>query len=228
MRMKTGFFGVLCALGVGGVLRADVNQGGLLADGHAVLDVVAAQLADSSTPTFSPQAAAVAPAAPAEGPRQAFHAGQWTLGLTAGAYQEYNGKELVVLGGPSVSYYLVDDFALIGEFMAYGIDNIGGPDAEAVGFNLIARWHFVNNPGWSMFLEGGAGVIQGNNQIPYGGTHFNFTPQAGVGFTIRLADNLHLILAGRYFHLSNASIEGVNHNPSIDAFGGYAGIVIEF
>ena len=43
-----------------------------------------------------------------------------------------------------------------------------------------------------------------------------------------LLDNVSLIASARYIHLSNAYIHGEKRNPSIDGFGGFGGINIDF
>jgi hypothetical protein len=64
--------------------------------------------------------------------------------------------------------------------------------------------------------------------VPAGGTYFNFTLQSGVGATFQLTNNLHLVGGVHFFHLSNAAIRGINHNPDLNALEGYAGLIYCF
>ena len=48
------------------------------------------------------------------------------------------------------------------------------------------------------------------------------------GTTYPLKDNLHLLTGVRYFHLSNARIEGNSRNPSINGVEGFLGLMWTF
>jgi hypothetical protein len=47
-----------------------------------------------------------------------------------------------------------------------------------------------------------------------------------VGATYQLRDNLYLFGGARYFHLSNAALEGPERNPSINGIEGYFGVML--
>ncbi|MBU6412877.1 MAG: acyloxyacyl hydrolase [Planctomycetes bacterium] len=102
---------------------------------------------------------------------------------------------------------------------------------DALGLNpqMVFRWHFVNNEKWSVFAEAGIGVVASTDNVPDGGTAFNFTPRAGLGFTRLLNDEgLRLQVGLRWAHISNARIRGDNRNPSRDSAMLYAGLMWPF
>ena len=61
-----------------------------------------------------------------------------------------------------------------------------------------------------------------------GGTPFNFTTVAGAGIAYRLNGSTDLPTGVRYFHLSNARLEGPERNPSINGITGYLGMIYKF
>lgn len=102
---------------------------------------------------------------------------------------------------------------------------------DAFGLNpqMVFRWHFVNTQTWTVFAEAGIGVVVSTDNVPDGGTAFNFTPRAGVGFTRLLnEEGLRLQVGVRWAHVSNARIKGDNRNPSRDSAMVYAGLMWPF
>lgn len=98
------------------------------------------------------------------------------------------------------------------------------PDDDALGLNLslLMRWHFIRNSNWSLFVDGGAGIMGTTNDVPSTGASFNFTPQVGGGTTIKLKDEKRLMLGLRWHHISHADLLG--NNPGRDSILGYVGI----
>jgi len=103
-----------------------------------------------------------------------------------------------------------------------------GDDGAAVGLDLLMRWHFFKNPRWSAYVEGGAGFIQTSSSFPSDGTHFNFTPQVGVGMLYALKQDIHLMGGLRWHHVSNAHLQGGDNNPGYDSAVVYAGLLFSF
>jgi hypothetical protein len=64
--------------------------------------------------------------------------------------------------------------------------------------------------------------------VPDGGTYFNFTTSTGLGATYRIQDHFYLLGGVRYFHLSNAQIQGPQHNPSVNGVEGFFGLLWTF
>jgi hypothetical protein len=158
-----------------------------------------------------------------------FDAGSWNFSLMSFGFTEFDGNEQLYGGGATVGFYFIDGLAINGEFLGYAIAQETVDDAPGGGFNLMLRWHSWRNGDVSVYLECGAGLVQATRRVPAGGTHFNFVPQAGVGFTVRLRDNVHFYAGARYLHLSNAGTgDRPNSNPGIDTIGGYAGVIFAF
>lgn len=140
-----------------------------------------------------------------------------------------------VQGGGSTTFF-ENNFALVGaglsHFFANGhsvnlelngmvFEQVGD---EAAGLNLalLHRWHFVRQPNWSLYIDGGAGILGTTDDVPSTGSSFNFTPQAGGGATIRLDDEKHMMVGLRWHHISNGDLyEG---NPGRDSILGYVGV----
>ena len=98
------------------------------------------------------------------------------------------------------------------------------PSDDAVGLNLalLMRWHFIRKPNWSTFIDAGAGVMGTTSDVPSRGASFNFTPQAGAGFSLKLQEQRRLMLGLRWHHISHADLFGAN--PGRDSIMGYVGL----
>ncbi|MBI1372792.1 MAG: outer membrane beta-barrel protein [Phycisphaera sp.] len=172
-----------------------------------------------------------------EGGANLFGAKQIDVNVIGGAFTGINNVETIYFGGVDVDWFFWDDLSCVTELVGYGVqqdeDRLGGDNdnSAGVGFNLLGRWHFLkrNDDKIKVFVEAGAGLAYFNDNTPGPeGTHFNFTPQGGVGVKWRFADNIGLIAGVRYLHISNANIHGSDRNPGIDSIGGYGGLTIDF
>ncbi|MEL6224806.1 MAG: acyloxyacyl hydrolase [Cyanobacteria bacterium J06627_8] len=97
-----------------------------------------------------------------------------------------------------------------------------GDDAAGVNLTLLHRWHFVRQENWSLYIDGGAGLLGTTDDVPSTGSSFNFTPQAGGGATVRLNDEQRLMVGLRWHHISNANL--FSSNPGRDSVMGYVGV----
>ena len=121
------------------------------------------------------------------------------------------------------SYYFKDRLAISADVPVYWARQKN--PGIAAGFDLLVRWHWFERDHLSLYLDGGAGFLLADRNVPPRGTHFNFTPQVGIGVTYLLDDRTYLYCGTRFWHLSNAGIWGSNRNPSIDkSFMGYVGM----
>ena len=77
-----------------------------------------------------------------------------------------------------------------------------------------------------MYVDAGAGLLYTSSDVPDHGSSFNFTPQAGIGFTFDIGQNNRLMIGGRWFHVSNANI--YDENPGLDSAMLYVGINMPF
>jgi outer membrane protein W len=167
--------------------------------------------------------------------RNPFAEGNWVWTFYAGgAFGDEAGE--VYLAHIGAGYHFVDNLSINIEglvafadadesFMSMGAttENSGGG-----GFNLLFRWHFWNESNFSMYLDGGCGMIVFSDEFPAHGTNHNFTPQAGVGFTFDLNDDAMLMAGARWYHISNARHSGKDNNPGFDAALIYAGVMWPF
>lgn len=154
----------------------------------------------------------------------------WTMQFTGGYYCSVEAGEDGV--GPatlSANYYFDTRHAAQIDLVGYDFENDNDrEDAIGIGLNLGLRYHFFEYERLTLFVDGAAGLFQADHAFPEGGTHFNFTEQVGLGATFRLNENAHLIAGARFVHISNAAIQGREHNPSFNGAGGYVGVLFTF
>jgi hypothetical protein len=163
-----------------------------------------------------------------------FNKEDFTLQISGSYAIPINGKDeryytQTVAGG----YYLWDNIALYASLAGHLIDpDNEGRDTFGGEFNLFFRWHYFNHERWTLFLDVGAGVIYTEDVLPNTtgreGTRFNFTPQGGFGAGYELKENCHLIGGIRYFHVSNAGLQGADRHFGSDAMMFFAGLLWEF
>ncbi|MEO1209631.1 MAG: acyloxyacyl hydrolase [Cyanobacteria bacterium J06638_20] len=129
------------------------------------------------------------------------------------------------LVGAGASHFFADGHSINLELNSMVFDQ---PGDDAVGLNLsaILRWHFVRESDWSLYIDGGAGILGTTNDVPSRGSSFNFTPQVGGGTTIRLNDEQRLMVGVRWHHISNADL--FSGNPGLDTIFGYVGLNLPF
>ncbi len=142
-----------------------------------------------------------------------------------GARDFDDGDDTLFLFGAGLSHFIADGLALNAELNGVFV-NQWGEDAEGANFNLLFRWHFIRERNWSMYMDAGAGLLLTGNDVPANGSSFNFTPQAGLGFTIDLGNDARFLVGARWHHISNANI--YNSNPGRDSIMGYAGVSFPF
>ena len=92
------------------------------------------------------------------------------------------------------------------EAAGFAIDQ-AGPNSIVSEFDLRI-WHHLLNAGRVSFLNFSAGVSYADHRTPSAGTNFNYILQPGLGAAWQLDDKLFLIGGARYWHLSNADLEG--------------------
>ena len=127
--------------------------------------------------------------------------------------------------GVGFSHFIADglslDLELNGMYFNQEIEDTAG-----INGNLMLRWHFHRQRAWSVYLDGGCGVLISVNDVPAHGSSFNFMPQAGVGFTFDLGNDARLMTGVRWHHVSNANIYDMN--PGRDSVVVYAGVSFPF
>ncbi|NJL52375.1 MAG: acyloxyacyl hydrolase [Hydrococcus sp. SU_1_0] len=125
------------------------------------------------------------------------------------------------LAGAGLSKFLFDGHSINLELNSIYFSQ---PDDDALGLNLalLMRWHFLRQSNWSLFVDGGAGVMGTTSDVPSKGASFNFTPQAGAGVSIKLKEQRQLMLGLRWHHISHADL--LVANPGRDSLMGYVGV----
>ena len=121
------------------------------------------------------------------------------------------------------AHFIKDGLSFNGEIGGLVIlqSDHGGDNAAGVNCNVLMRWHFIRYHRFSIYIDGGAGIIATTAPVPPGTRKWNFTPQAGVGATIKISDDNRIIFGFRYHHISNL---GEYNNRGRDAFIGYFGV----
>lgn len=104
------------------------------------------------------------------------------------------------------------------EFMAEGFLSHVQQDSKtryAVGFTPFIAYNFREI--WKIipFLQLGVGVVYTDLNPQGFGSHFDFTPQAGIGLRYEVGRGKFLNLSYRYHHISNAGT--AEENVSIDS-----------
>lgn len=142
------------------------------------------------------------------------------LNILLGYANDFDDTQLFG-GGVGLSWFFVDNLSLDLEFTGLGIEQ-PGPNTAGGDVSLIFRWHFLVRERWSLYFEGGAGVLWTTSDVPEDGTSFNFTPQVGFGLTYDLGDDVRLLLGARWYHISNARLS--TDNPGINSAMVYVGV----
>ena len=153
----------------------------------------------------------------------------WTVGgLYAYDFKGENDLNLHV----DYSIFLADNLEFAVEVAGWYFDQKNQKTGGISG-SMIFRWHFLHADDykWSIFGDAGIGILGAFDDVPNGGTGFDFLPRLGGGFTHRLGDEPNsprLMVGLRWHHISNARIQGDSRNPSRDSLAFYAAIVFPF
>ena len=132
----------------------------------------------------------------------------------------------LVLGGVGVEWYPVDGFAVGFRVDGVGIELEDTPTTGGGGGALLLRWHVHRAEDWSIYLDGGCGLVYFAEDVPAGASRLDFSPQVGGGVTYALGPAVRLMAGLRWYHLSNAQTN--SSNPGVDMLQGYLGITFGF
>ena len=177
-------------------------------------------------PTDRPEAALVglSPAAPRQGLPYATQ-GSVAWWFETGAGTNFDGGWLV-MGGVGVEWYPVDGFALGVRVDGVGIELDDTPTTGGGGGALVLRWHIYRAEEWSLYLDGGCGLVYFAEEVPSGASRLDFSPQVGGGITCSIASDVRLMAGLRWYHLSNAQTNSTN--PGVDMLEAYVGVTFGF
>ena len=182
---------------------------------------------------FRPQDLEVGdPQDPTPAPHAFGEKGSWRWSVVGGGAAEFEeSQNRFGLVGGGLSYFIIENLSLeLGLNLLY-FDQTD--DAWGANFTLLGRWHFLTDDRWTIYVDGGAGVMGTTDRVPSpdfreprGGGNFTFTPQAGVGFSHELDNDARFLLGVRWHHISNARIR--DSNPPRDSFFIYAEVSFPF
>lgn len=225
--VTTTFADALQELGAPSDLRFD-GDGARLAVAQRAAQAAAG--GEGAKPAAEPGSEGNAEGAP-EATSRYLQPGRWWGGVIGGYARGLSDDSNDYNLAFTLSTFLIERFELLMEFGGWWFDQ-PGDDALGINWNLIFRFHvltFGDRDEWTVFLEGGAGVLGTTDNVPEGGTGFNFTPRAGGGFTRALGDSeARFVMGVRWHHISNARINGDDRNPGRDGINVYAGVVFPF
>lgn len=148
---------------------------------------------------------------------------RWTI--HGGWGIDVKGSNQEIQGGVGMQYFIVDGFAFAPEVNLWGFFQTG-EDAFGGSLDLLFEWHFIRQTTWSLYGDFGIGLLGTTANVPYNGSEFNFTPQAGLGVTFDIGDNNRWYAGVRWHHISNASL--YENNPGRDSILLYTGINFPF
>lgn len=159
-------------------------------------------------------------------PRRFGERGDTRVNFLLGVASDFDGTE-VAQGGVGVSWFVVDSLSIDLELLGVGVFQ-DEEDAGGAALNLLFRWHFWENEARtiSLYADAGVGLAGFSEDVPAGGSEFNFTPQIGVGASFELGPRTRLMTGVRWLHFSNAQLS--SGNPGLDTALLYAGISIGF
>ena len=116
-----------------------------------------------------------------------------------------------------VDPYLSHDFGNFwrGNLEAFIGTTLAPENRIAVGLTPMAQYALdgFSRPDW--FVEAGVGLFYTDVRVPGFGSHWVFSPQAGIGRIFKSDSKKSLTLRLRYHHLSNAYL--ARENTSIDS-----------
>lgn len=170
--------------------------------------------------------AAESPPAVADPLIDPFDKGSWSIYAHGTYYLDLEDNGITVgFGTVGVGYYYRNDWSWNFQLAGYDLQQDEQPDKYGGSFDVVLRGHFINRDPWTIFIDGGAGIFYSDRAFPAGGTHINFTLQAGFGATYRLNEDTHLMGGAKWFHISNARRNGRDRNPHTDGIAFYLGVM---
>ncbi|WP_237743561.1 acyloxyacyl hydrolase [Pleurocapsa sp. PCC 7319] len=175
---------------------------------------------EDTTPTNNPEETKVEGSIPAFGTKGEKH---WYVQTAAAIDIDENDATSFGLIGGGVSQFFANGHSINANLNSLYFQQ-SGDDALGLNLDLLLRYHFLRRANWSLFFDGGVGIIGTTNNVPSGGSSFNFTPQFAVGSTIRVAPEKHLMLGLRWHHISNA--DTFDSNPGLDSIMGQVGLIL--
>ncbi|MDQ7833502.1 MAG: hypothetical protein RDU30_17365 [Desulfovibrionaceae bacterium] len=143
-----------------------------------------------------------------------------------------NATRLSARGG-AAGVYVANGLALEAEGLGYTTDPAAAstPDGrpvgqagepDAVGANVMAKWHVVRSKKGSLHLGAGAGILSGD-ESGLGKSSVSQSNNADLGMSLNMSESVSLKAQARY-----QNIGGLGGRNATDAMGGNVGIRISF
>ena len=151
-------------------------------------------------------------------------AGSWQWHVVGSWISNFDRDNFGKIGG-GVDWFFLENISMGLSLDGSYYDQVG-ENAWGIGLNLLFRWHFLTGEKWSIYVDGGCGILGTTNDVPFNGSSFNFTPQAGAGFTYEICEGTRLMTGARWYHISNART--YSENPGLDAMQLYGGVTFSF
>lgn len=101
-------------------------------------------------------------------------------------------------------------------------------DTTGWGLQGLLRLYVIDEPRFTLFVEGAAGIAFFDDQFPPQGTKLNFTRRYGAGGTFKVSDRFEVMGGYRVAHISNGNGDGAPDNPAWDGHGPYLGMRYRF
>ncbi|MEL7333270.1 MAG: acyloxyacyl hydrolase [Cyanobacteria bacterium J06560_2] len=140
--------------------------------------------------------------------------------LQAGGATDLDDDAFFLAGG-GISHFFHNGHSVNLELNGLAFDQ-PGDDAVGATLTFLVRSHWIRGEKWSLYVDGGAGIIFTTDNVPAAGSSFNFTPQIGGGASFAINENQRLMTGLRWYHISNA--DTFRSNPGLDTVMGYVGI----
>lgn len=157
-----------------------------------------------------------------------FQRGSWRWQITGAGATQFDDH--FAFAGVAASYFVETDFTIDFELNGLYFVQDEGDNTPGINLALQLRWHFLVDDAkkWSVYFDTGFGVLFTGENVPAGGEHFSFTPQAGIGFSLLLdeASDARLLAGVRWHHTSNANL--FEDNPGANKLMIYAGLNFPF
>jgi lipid A 3-O-deacylase len=148
--------------------------------------------------------------------------GRWFIQTGIGI--PYNPEESNVYGlaGAGITHFFASGHSISASLNGLAFSQQGS-DSVGINLDVIARWHFLRQRTWSLFIDGGVGILNTTSRVPLiGGSRFNFTPQVGGGVSLQVTKKTRLLMGLRWHHISNANL--FEPNDGQDAVFGWVGL----
>jgi hypothetical protein len=123
----------------------------------------------------------------------------------------------------AMDWFVLKNFSLGVEVSGLGVSQ-SGPDTGGAAVAGQFRHHLIRWNSGTAFIDGAFGPVEMADRVPAGGTRFNFISRIGPGVMLKVDQASYLMLGARFWHLSNAQIEGAHRNPAINGVQVYVGI----